>query len=87
MARLIWTQLETCHANTDGVAWYAYFEGEPTQEELTVQTVFTDENESVRESAPLGWDSQDEYETEPEEVSNPLSKHGNLRRYFVSPAV
>ena len=78
-------KLETCHANSDGVAWYAYFEGDPTEDELTVEAVF--EDEEVREGGPLGWDSEDEYDTEAEEVPDRLSKHAGLRRYFVSPAV
>lgn len=85
MAKLIFVQLESCHANSDGVAWYAYFEGEPTADETGVPAVFADE--SIREGGPLGWDGDDEYDTVPEEVPNPLSKHAGLRRYFVSPAV
>lgn len=79
MAKLIYVQLETCHANTDGVAWYAYFEGEPTEEEL--DTCF--DNDDLVEKAPLG--RLDEGDPK-EEVPNPLSRATGLRRYCVDGA-
>lgn len=78
MAQLITVTLETCHANTDGVAWYAYFEGEPTEDELDAAF----EDESLVENVPLGHE-----EDEAEEVPNRLSKHAGLRRYCVAAAV
>jgi hypothetical protein len=83
MAKLIWVQLETCHANRDGTAWYAYFEGEPTEAELEVGAVFADRD--LVEEAPLGWDDEDEYNV-PEEVPNPLAEYAGLRRYYVAGA-
>ena len=54
MAKLISVKLETCHANSDGVAWYAYFEGDPTEDELTVEAVFEDEEVPDRLSKHAG---------------------------------
>jgi len=85
MAKLVMVKLETCHANSDGCAWYAYFEGEPSGGELEVGAVFADVQ--LVESASLGWDSDGEYGEEPEEVPNLLSKAAGFRRYYVSPAL
>lgn len=78
MAKLICVQLETCHANQDGVAWYAYYEGEPTPEEL----LHAFDDESLVEKCGLGRLGEDRSE----EVPNLLSERAGLRRYFVDAA-
>jgi len=78
VAKLVYVQLETNHANTDSVAWYAYFVGAPSEEELANCLDYED----VRESAPLGAEPCED----PEEVPNLLSKHTGLRRFFVANA-
>ena len=77
MAKLIYVQLETCHDNTDGVAWYAYWEGRPTEEQLLASF----DDGSLVGGGPLGWDG-----VHPEEVPNPLSRHAGLTRWFLSQA-
>ena len=77
MAQLITVRLETCHANSDGVAWYAYYEGQPTDDEL--EDAFADR--SLVEEGNLGWEEGDQ-----EEVPNRLSEHAGLQRYYVAMA-
>lgn len=79
MVKLIYVQLETCHANPDGVAWYAYFDGPPTVEDL--ESAFDDE--SKVEQGSLG---RLDFDEGPEEVSSPLSQAAGFRRYYVSAA-
>ena len=94
MAKLIYVQLETCHDNTDGVAWYAYWEGRPTEEQLLAawyaywegrpteeQLLASFDDGSLVGGGPLGWDG-----VHPEEVPNPLSRHAGLTRWFLSQA-
>jgi hypothetical protein len=78
MANLICVKLETCHANTDGTAWYAYFDDIPTQEEINI--CFDDPTK--RDDEGLGLDSLDG----PELVPNVLSKHFNIFRYYIGTA-
>lgn len=78
MAKLIYVQLETCHANNDAVAWYAYYEGEPTVDELNL--CFEDDTRVA--SSGLGWLGEEGAE----EVPTPLSKAAGLRRYCVDGA-
>lgn len=79
VAKLVWAQLETCHANSDGVAWYAYYSGEPAEDELLSWNY----DLGLVEDAPLGHDVD---LTLFEEVPNALSQATNLRRYFVAAA-
>ena len=93
MAKLICVRTETCHANADGVAWYAYFESYVTQQghvdgvptDAEFASVF--KNPALVESCNLGWDDEGEYEEKPEEVPNLLSRHTGLRRFYVSLAL
>jgi hypothetical protein len=80
VAKLIYVQLETYHNNTDGVAWYAYFDGEPTRAEL--EACFDDRNK-VR-SERLG--RLEEPPPFPTEAPSPLSAAAGFRRYFVDGA-
>jgi hypothetical protein len=77
LAQLVYVQLETSDYNPDGVAWYAYFDGEPTKDELG--KVF--DNKTLVDGAPLGYELEDA-----EELPSPLSKHTGLRRYYVAMA-
>ena len=76
--RLVAVQLETCHANTDGSAWYAYFDGQPTNEDIALARTDT----SVRDKCCLGLEGEDETE----EVPNHLSNYTGLRRFYVGTA-
>jgi hypothetical protein len=73
-------QLETCHANHDGTAWYAYYpaEGDPDTSLDVVQAL------SEADGAPLGLER--EY-GEPEQVDSRLSLAAGLRRFWVGGAV
>lgn len=77
---LIAVQLETCHANSDGSAWYAYFRTEPTEAELSDGRAFTEA--AKKDGGPLGLEL-----SEAEEVPNDLSKAAGFRRYYVASAV
>lgn len=88
MPKLIAVQAETCHHNPDGIAWYAYYDGEP-------ELVFgTDEAESAfkaeigsaakKDGAPMGLEFEDAGQ---DEAPNALSEHAGLRRYLVALAV
>jgi hypothetical protein len=79
VAKLIWVQTETCHANESAVAWYAYFVGAPTEQELAA--VFADA--ALVGSCSLGPEDEGD---RAEEVPSPLSAHAGLRRYFVAAA-
>ncbi len=81
MANLICIQLETNHFNRDGSAWYAYFDGEPTEEDH--QKVFDDKSKVVNGGC-LGCSG--EIEGPPQEDSTPLSEYAGLRRYYVAMA-
>lgn len=80
MAKLVYVQLETVEENRAGVAWYAYFEGEPDSDDL--DQVFDDPSKVCE--AHIGPDFT--YEEYRQEVPNPLSKHAGLRRWYVSAA-
>lgn len=81
MAKLIAVQLETCHANTDGTAWYAYFDGEVGDLERFKAEI---RKMAKEDGAPLMVSFEDGCL---EEVPSALSKATNLRRYFVAAAV
>jgi len=75
---LIRVQLET-NFNTNGVAWYAYFDVKATPQEL--ESCFN--NPKLVESLPqLGYEL-----APPEEVPTSLSKAAKFFRYFVAEAV
>lgn len=69
---LICVQLETCHANKDGTAWYAYFAGDPSFDAGELAAV------AGRDGAPLGFEAET-----PVEVPNDLSEYAGLRRFYV----
>jgi hypothetical protein len=79
--KLVCVQLETCHANHDGTAWYAYFDGKPKDVE---DGAWSREIEKLakKDGAPLGIEVGDY-----EEVPTALSKHTGLLRYYVGAAV
>jgi hypothetical protein len=81
MVKLVAVQLETCHANTDGTAWYAYLT-EPTTlwDELFEEI----EDAAEKDGAPVGIEIE---ENDIEEVPNALSRHAGLRRFYVGAAV
>jgi hypothetical protein len=81
MKHLVTVQLETNHANSDGVAWYAYFSEKPTGEDL--EFVF-DYPDKIVDTA-LDWDFE-EVGFEAVEIPNLLSKHAGLHRYYVADA-
>ena len=83
--RLVALQLETCHANTNGTAWYAYVEGEgtPSQAQSLAGEAYQGHDADRVENAPLSA----EFVADPEEVPNALSRHTGLRRYYVAAAV
>lgn len=88
MAKLIAVQAETCHHNPDGIAWYAYYEGEP---ELVFETdgaeaAFKAEIEAAakKDGAPMGLEFEGSGQ---DEAPNALSEHAGLRRYLVALAV
>lgn len=72
-AKLIAVQLETCHNDHDGSAWYAYY---------TAPTADFDVNElraaAKKDGAPLGFESD-----AAELVPNALSEATRLCRYYV----
>ncbi len=81
MAKLVAVQLETCHANQDSTAWYAYFEAEGTFDLSKFRTKIKDA--SKKDGAPVGVEMADD----PEEAPNALSRHTGLRRFYVGLAV
>ena len=81
-SKLVAVQLETCHANTDGTAWYAYFTGEFPEDNFKILKEI--EKAAKEDGAPLGVEIE---EDSVEEVPNALSKHTGLRRYYVGAAV
>lgn len=80
--KVIAVQLETCHANTNGTAWYAYLDGEFPENNFKVLKDI--ETAAKQDGAPLGVEIE---EDSIEEVPNALSKHTKLRRYYVGAAV
>ncbi len=80
---LVAVRLETCHANTDGTAWYAYFDGVDLADLQTRSSFWRKIMRAAAKAdgAPLGVDFE-----EPEEVPNELSKHAGLKRYYVGGA-
>ncbi len=87
MPKLVAVQLETCHANSDGTAWYGYFTGPVEfEEEDTLpadESVIEEVEAAVEKSSdPLSIEVEDW-----EEVPNALSRHTGLRRYYVGAAV
>jgi hypothetical protein len=86
MANLVAVQLETCHANTDGCGWYAYFDGEPDVITLRKSKSFRKQVlKAVKDNgAPLGLLNDDDFETVlDEEVPNDLSRHTGLKRWYL----
>jgi hypothetical protein len=81
MPKLVAVQLETCHANTDGTAWYAYLDGPTT---LWAEMLLEIEEAAKKDGAPLGVEID---EDSIEEVPNSLSRHTGLKRYYVGAAV
>jgi hypothetical protein len=92
--KLVSLKLETCHANEDGVAWYAYL-ASPSQShvwghvtpQVAVQLAkkaYTGHAGSVEKNS-LGVAEWAEG-SDAEEVPNKLSEHTNLRRYYVASA-
>jgi len=81
MAKLIAVQLETCHANTDGTAWYAYFEGSITEEDVEKFQQIAIKKAVKEDGAPLGLDFGCV-----EHVPNALSRHTCLLRFHVGGA-
>jgi hypothetical protein len=81
--KLVAVQLETCHANTDGSAWYGYFDGPVSLDDDDLGDALERElEEAVEKSdAPLGIEVGDW-----EEVPSALSKYAGLRRYYVGAA-
>lgn len=87
---LVSIQLETCHANSDGTAWYAYIKGvtEPGTNEVVrptirlVKSLMQGVEVSDYDQAPLGFNLSDAIE----EVPNHLSKHTGLWRFYVGEA-
>lgn len=84
MAKLICVQLETCHANDDAVAWYAYFK--QTDDEVPIENENSKEavRNAIEEEGPLGLDEDEDCDWE--EVPNKLSKYAGLRRFYVGGA-
>ncbi len=84
-AKLVAVQLETCHHNTDGTAWYAYYDGEPELvfETDEAMTAWQEEVEAAakKDRAPLGLTFEDAGQ---DEAPNALSEHAGLRRYLVA---
>jgi len=83
--KIIAVQLEPCHANTDGSAWYAYVEGslDDMASDLGKDGVTLDLEDLVKKTGlPLGIDC-----TDWEEVPNDLSRYARLKRYYVGGAV
>ncbi len=91
--KLVAVQLETCHANTDGTAWYGYF----TAKIASVKPYRAEiRRKAKRDGAPLGVDFDDAYEEsdgldlrkdgKAELVQNALSRHAGLFRYYVAGA-
>lgn len=79
MSKLVAVQLETCHANSDGSAWYAYLDGEFTEEQFNDRSFRREVRELIKENgAPLRFEFDGL-----EEVPNRLSKATNLRRYYI----
>lgn len=77
-AKLVAVQLETCHANNDATAWYAYYDGPAGDFDRTAI-----ERAAEKDGAPLNCD----FDNDPEEAPNALSRHAGLRRYWVASAV
>ena len=89
MANLIAVQLETNHFNSDGCAWYAYFDGEPDVQALRADPVFQAEvRRLVNENgAPLGLLNDSDFNVVlDEEAPTDLSHHAGLRRYYLDGA-
>lgn len=80
--KLVAVQLETCHANTDGTAWYAYFTGEFPENNFQILKEI--EKAAKQDGAPLGIEIE---EDSVEEVPTSLSKFAALKRYYVGAAV
>ena len=84
---LIYIQLETCHVNRDGCAWYAYFNNYRRLTNKEVEKAIVDEvykqatgSDNKFDKAPLGF----QLETDSiEEVSNLLSQHTGIYRFYV----
>jgi hypothetical protein len=80
VAKLIDVRLEACDANPDGVAFYAYFEGEPSEEDL--DRAHGTCSEVPGPLGPADWEEPEDRK----EAPNALSEHAGLRRWYVSAA-
>lgn len=79
-AKLVCVQLETCDDNTDGVAFYGYFEGKPARKDLRAAVKACE-----KVPGPLGpadWTGPSDWKEEP----NRLSEATGLKRWYVSAA-
>lgn len=83
MTKIVALRLETCHANPDGVAWYAYVEGdEPPSFDAGELRRLANED-----TGPLGIETFGETGDKPEEVGvdEAITRPG-LRRFWVGSA-
>ena len=95
---LIYIQLETCHANPDGSAWYAYFDDdEISPDEIKRQVLGAYNNKSEKyenydNSGPLSLINLDDPDGDPinlddiEEVPSPLSRAAGFKRFYIGDA-
>ena len=67
MAKLVLIKLESHPYNSNGCAWYAYFEGSPTEEELREAQ---EETEAAKEAKP-------------ERCDDEVAKRAGLERWFL----
>ena len=80
---LVSLKLETCHANSDGVAWYAYTHGVLTDTQ-ELEALYEDDTAVFEcDGGALG---VDEWEKVPTEVPNALTRATGLRRWYVASA-
>ena len=94
--KILAVQLETNCANIDGVAWYAYCDGDLRVSDYASEASYRDAVKKLAEAdgSPLSLSFNENIEPvetfetfEPVEVPNPLSKATGLRRYWVAYAV
>jgi len=75
--KVISIQLETCHANGDGDAWYAYITGHPTKKEVKkILKDFEANPDKYEDALEDGGCLEFDFEVpaDPEEVPNNLSR-------------
>lgn len=80
MTSFVCSQLETCHANDDADAVYAYFRTEPNPADWE-EAVESEQDGSIGliKSEACGWEER-------EEVPTPLSKASGFKRYYLGGA-